>query len=111
MENERLKPDLIVKNKMEILVLDVTVRYESKDYLIGAARKKIEKYDAVSQKLKRDFNVRRTKIVPMVGSRRALPLITTKELAMLGISKSDWLTISLIALRSTIEMVNAFMDE
>lgn len=109
--SERFKPDLVVWNKDRVLVLDITVRYENKNFLAEAAREKIDKYKEISAKLKKDLQVRNERVVPIVvGSRGALPAATTSELKQLNIRKSDWLTISLIALRSSIEIANAFMD-
>lgn len=38
------KPGLVVKNEERILVVDVTVRYENRDYLLKAEKKKVYKY-------------------------------------------------------------------
>lgn len=109
---ERFKPDLVILNKERVLVLDVTVRYENKNFLAEGAREKTEKYESISRKLKTDFTVQESKVVPIViGSRGALPKGTTNMLRHLRIRKSDWLTLSMIALRSSIEIINAFMNE
>lgn len=108
---ERLKPDLVILNEERVIVLDVTVRYENKSFLAEAAKEKVNKYICIAAKLKKDFKVCDAKVVPIVvGSRGALPAATITELKQLKIKKSDWLTISMIVLRSSIEIANAFMD-
>lgn len=109
---ERLKPDLVVRtHDGTVLVLDVTVRYENKDFLAQAAEEKIRKYQPAVGPLIEQLKAQHGRVVPIVvGSRGAMPRRTIQALRELGISKSDWLTISLIALRSSIEMISAFMD-
>ncbi|KMQ84511.1 r2 protein [Lasius niger] len=111
-KGERFKPDLVILNEEKLLVLDVTVRYENKNFLAEGAREKIEKYKNIAHKLKTDFKVRKAKVVPIViGSKGALPTGTIDMLRQLKVLKSDWLTLSMMALRSSIEIINAFMDE
>jgi len=110
-EGERYKPDLVIVNEEGLLVLDVTVRYENKDFLAAAAREKIEKYKHIALKLKNELKAKNARVVPIViGSRGALPKNTVLELKRLKIPKKDWLTMSMTALRSSIENANAFMD-
>lgn len=96
---ERYKPDLVVKlNEGGILVLDVRVRYENKDYLATAATEKIEKYRSILPTLKKMFQDKTARILPIViGSRGAIPRKTALALEELKICKQDWLTISMIA--------------
>lgn len=111
LNGERYKLDLVILNETRALVLDVTVRYENKDYLTIAAKEKEDKYRDIAYKLKQDLKVESTRVVPIVvGSRGAIPQRTISEFKMLGVKKKDWLTISMIALRSSIEIVNTFMD-
>lgn len=108
---DRYKPDLVIKNETRVLVLDVTVRYENGNYLAEAAKEKANKYEGVADKLKQDLGMREAMVIPIViGSRGAIPKSTAKRLKEIEIPKSDWLTISLIALRSSIEIINSFMD-
>jgi len=110
-KGERFKPDLVILNEEGVLVLDVTVRYENKDFLALAAKEKVDKYNPIASKLKRDLKTKSARVVPIViGSRGAIPKGTVQELKKLKIAKKDWLTISMIALRSSIEIANAFMD-
>lgn len=110
--SERYKPDLVVSlNEGGVLVLDVTVRYENQDFLAVAAAEKIDKYKCILPRVKAIFKAKTAKIVPIViGSRGAIPRKTALALSELKIKKHDWLTMSLIALRSSIEIINAFMD-
>lgn len=109
---ERFKPDLVVNmNEKGVVVIDVTVRYENKNHLALGAAEKVQKYKAILGQLKRDLNARTARVVPIVvGSRGALPGSTIRALRSLGVAKKHWLTISLIALRSSIEIYNSFMD-
>ncbi|KMQ83370.1 r2 protein [Lasius niger] len=108
---ERFKPDFVITNEERVIVLDVTVRYKNRSFLTEAAKEKIDKYSNISNKLKRNFNAPQARVVPIVvGSRGALPAATIAELKQLNIRKTDWLTISLIALKSSIEIANAFMN-
>lgn len=111
-DSGRYKPDLVVKlNEGGVLVLDVTVRYENKDYLAAAATEKRDKYKCILPKLKATFKAKTAKVIPIViGSRGAIPKQTVLALEELKINKTDWLTMSMIALRSSIEMINTFMD-
>ncbi|MCI0561897.1 MAG: zinc-binding domain-containing protein, partial [Nitrososphaera sp.] len=108
----RYKPDLVVNsNETGVLVLDVTVRYENKSFLSGAAAEKVEKYGPILRELKTTLGADRARVVPIiVGSRGALPRTTHGELKKLGISQKDCLTISLTALRCSIELLNTFID-
>lgn len=56
-QGERLKPDLVILNENRVLVLDVTIRYENKEYLAETAKEKTEKYKGIS--------LRRTSRSPM----------------------------------------------
>jgi hypothetical protein len=55
------KPDLVVKNEGRVLIVDVTVRYENKDYFSRAEKEKINKYKPCLEQLKAKFNVSRGK--------------------------------------------------
>lgn len=109
---ELKKPDIVVKNGNEIQVIDVTIRYEDKDYLKIAAEEKIEKYKTTAELIKeRTNNNTKSVVLPIViGSRGIIPRNTKACLTDLGFNKSDMLTISLMALRSSIEIANAFID-
>lgn len=107
------KPDLVVlTNEDRALVIDVTVRYEKGDYLEEGAREKVRKYGQITDTIKRLFEKREVSVIPIVvGSRGAMPARTREWLTKLGISKADQLTISLMALRHSIAIVNRFIGE
>lgn len=109
---ETLRPDLVVKlNDGKARVIDVTVRFESGDSLKEAAQEKIDKYKRLEQVIKEELQVTKVEVIPIVvGVRGAIPKSTHTELKKLRISKGDCVTISMIALRSSLEMANAFMD-
>lgn len=108
----RLKPDLVVKNQDGVFVVDVTVRHEDGLYLERAREEKIDKYRGLLPQLQTRFGATSGDVLPIVvGTRGAMPLATKqclKRLALgrIGIQKS----MSLIALRSSIEMYHQFMD-
>lgn len=111
-EGGNLKPDLIIKNRAGVFVVDVTVRQEDGDCLRKAMQEKEEKYKKLLPQLLRQFEVEDGEILPIVvGTRGAMPKETNSALAMLGIKTiGDLKTISLIALRASIEIYHSFMD-
>lgn len=111
--SERYKPDLVVKmNRGGVLVLDVTVRYENKDFLEMAAKEKTEKYKCILPTVKTMLKAKTARVMPIViGSRGAIPRKMVLALQELKIDKKDWLTTSMVALRSSIEILNTFMDK
>lgn len=111
-ENGELKkPDLVIKNKEKIQVIDVTIRYEDKNYLKIAAEEKIEKYKTTAELLQNTMKAKTSEVLPVViGSRGTIPKDTKLNLKKLGFNQKDMLTISLMTLRSSIEIANAFID-
>ena len=106
------KPDLVIKNGERVLVVDVTVRYENKNYLALAEKEKIEKYRPCLRALKEIFNAKGGEILPVVlGSRGTITPNTEKVLKRLGIANNDIKTILLNVLRSSIELCNIFIDD
>lgn len=105
------KPDLIAVTGDAVEVLDITVRYENKTYLQAAAEEKKVKYKDVAELIRLKTGKLLAKVTSVViGARGAMPKATTEHLRALGLSKSELLTISLMALRSSIEIANAFLD-
>jgi hypothetical protein len=99
-----LKPELI-------LVVDVTVHYENKDYLSKAEKEKVDKNLPCLKHLKEKFNVSRGEVLPVVLSTRgAITPNTENNLKLMGISKREIKTILMNILRSSIEMCNVFLD-
>lgn len=104
------KPDLVIKDQERLRVVDVTVRYEDKDNLKRVYMVKALNCKEAAEFIKFKFNCLIAEMVPIVvGCRGAIPLATRKNLQILGFSKSEIMTIALVALRSSIEMANAFM--
>lgn len=111
-EGGNLKPDLIVKNQIGVFVVDVTVRHEDGDSLHKAKLEKEEKYKKILPNLLRQFGMEKGEVLPIVvGTRGAMPKETNSALATLGLKQAgDLKTISLMALRSSIELYHAFLD-
>ena len=107
------KPDIVLYDrvKRKVNVYDVTIRYERDDALLEAAREKISKYKDVAKFLADEAQYKRWQVFPIVlGSRGAIPLITRQVLQDVGFGKKDLLSMSLMALRSSIEISHAFLD-
>ncbi|CAK9834364.1 Retrovirus-related Pol polyprotein from type-1 retrotransposable element R2 (Fragment) [Anthophora retusa] len=108
---ELKKPDIIYKNDNKLAIIDVTVRYEDRRSLHDAMEEKIKKYKNIAEQLKIQMGCETTEVIPIViGSRGAIPKETKDRILQLGFRKPEILTASLIALRSSIEQVNAFID-
>uniref|UniRef100_A0A1B6DXY6 Reverse transcriptase domain-containing protein n=1 Tax=Clastoptera arizonana TaxID=38151 RepID=A0A1B6DXY6_9HEMI len=107
-----LKPDLVIKNEGRVFVADVTVRFENGDYLRNAFTEKVQKYKPLLPQLLREANAMEGVVAPIViGSRGAVPLKTVEMLKHLGIyNKKIALTMSLVAIRSSIEMACSHLD-
>jgi hypothetical protein len=105
---EKLKPDLVIKNREGVFVVDVTVRHEDGDYLSRARDEKIAKYPPQL----RESSELRSEVQPIVvGTRGAMPPDTIRCLDILKLkTKARMKTISLIALRSSIEIYHGFLD-
>ena len=90
-----LKPDLIVKNEEQILVVDVTVRYENKDYLLKAEKEKVCKYFPCQNYFKEKYNIDDGEILPVVlGSREAITPNTEGNLKCMRITDKEINTIT-----------------
>lgn len=108
---ELRKPDLVFKDQERLIVVDVTVRYEDKESLRKAHKEKQNKYRETAEHIRRRLGCDKAEVIPIVvGCRGALPAATVKGLKALGLGKGEMLTASMIALRSSIEMANAFID-
>jgi hypothetical protein len=107
-----LKPDLVIKNREGVFVVDVTVRHEDGDYLRLARKGKIDKYEKLLPDLKERLKADRGEVLPIVvGTRGVIPNETLLALEKLNIrDKSKLTTISVTALRKSIEIYNGFMD-
>ena len=90
-------------------MVDVTVRYENKDYLALAAKEKIEKYRPCLRALKELFNGSGGEILPVVlGSRGAITPNTERILKRLGIADKDIKTILLNVFKKLYRVVQHF---
>ncbi|XP_044261164.1 uncharacterized protein LOC123009105 [Tribolium madens] len=107
-----LKPDLVVQTRDRVLVVDVTVRHEDRDYLENGRQEKINKYTRLLPQLKERFGASEDKVVPIaIRSRRGMPKSTMGDLKSLGIKdRKTALTLLLIAVRSSIELYHTFME-
>ncbi|KAJ8675898.1 hypothetical protein QAD02_011684 [Eretmocerus hayati] len=113
-QGQRLKPDLVMKmNEGQAYIVDVTVRYENKNSLEEAAEEKRNKYSVLSNQIKKMLQVEKVDVLAVVvGSRGAMPGSTKQALKKSDSGGTgDLSTISLIALRSSIEIISAFMDQ
>lgn len=105
------KPDLIVKNEDKAIIVDVTVRFENRDYLKQAYQEKVNKYEVCLKEAQNVLGCSSGSVLPIVvGSRGIMPQYTINNLKVLGIKQKDILTIALNTLRSSIEMANMFID-
>jgi hypothetical protein len=111
-EGQLLKPDLVLSNEARTLVVDVTVRYEREDWLARARSEKIIKYTCLEEIVTRRNEASEFSIAPIViGSRGLVPKITRSALAQMGISgRSVLLTMSLIAIRTSLKIATAHTD-
>lgn len=107
-----LKPDLIVRNQKGVFVVDITVRHEDNDYLAQGRNEKSRKYSPLLPLLQREYGATAAEVLPLVvGTRGAMPKETIMDLKKLRIhDRKTYTTISLIALRSSIEIYHRFMD-
>lgn len=88
------KPDLVVRNDKRLLVVDITVHYENKDYLQRAEKEKAGKYSSCLQHPKNKFNIGDEEVSPTVlGSRGAITSNTERILKRIGISDKEIKTI------------------
>jgi predicted nuclease of restriction endonuclease-like RecB superfamily len=111
-EGKILKPDLVIKNREGVFVVDVTVRHEDGDYLRLARKSKTDKYEILLPDLQQRMEAEKGEVLPIViGTRGVIPNETLLALGKLNIVSTNKLTtISLMALRGSIEIYNNFMD-
>jgi hypothetical protein len=107
-----LKPDLVVVNQGRVHVVDVTVRHEDTGYLEEGHRSKVVKYTPLLETLACQMNLERGRILPIVvGTRGSMPRTTIDSLREININdRASYITISLLALRPSIEIYHTFMD-
>ena len=111
-DDQLLKPDLVLTNGDRALVVDVTVRFESESWFERASAEKVNKYSPLKDLICSRFDTREFEVVPIVVGSRGL---VSKEVR-LGLAKIGYegrgipLTLSLIALRTSIKIATAHMD-
>ncbi|XP_039303390.1 uncharacterized protein LOC120357295 [Solenopsis invicta] len=106
------KPDLVVQSRKRVFVVDVTVRHEDNDYFAQGHKDKLQKYSQLLPPLQRDLGASAAEVLPIVvGTRGAMPKETVKSLSKLNIKdRKTLITISMIALRNSIEQYHMFMN-
>ena len=107
-----LQPDLIIQYRERVLVADVTICHEDGDLLKNGRRDKLAKYASLIGPLKAQLGAKDCVILPIViGTRGAMPQATVSCLHELQIKDRGSLrTLSLQALRSSVELFHIFMD-
>ena len=113
LEKRKKQPDLVIETKEgHVLIVDVTVRIENATTLKSAYEEKIEKYNGVLPGLLRTLGRATGEVLPIVvGARGAIPTYTVEALKRLMMAdRGDLTTISMISLRSSLEMYHTFLD-
>lgn len=107
-----LKPNLVIQNQKGVQVVDVTIRHEDNDYLAQGHKDKQNKYSRLLPHLRHELGAVSAEVLPIVvGTRGAMPKETVRNLAKLNITdRQTLITISMIALRNSIEQYHMFMD-
>jgi hypothetical protein len=78
---ENLKPDLVIKSRDRVFVVDVTVRHEDGDYLTQGRNDKIIKYAPLLPVLQDRMGAGSGEVLPVVvGTRGAMPKETVEVL-------------------------------
>lgn len=111
-DGTHLRPDLVVKSRDSVQVIDITVPFENADSLQGAALEKIRKYQALLPTVREQFRATSGEVIPVVlGARGAFPKSTATALRRLGLlDQRLFLDLSLLALRSSIDIVRQHLD-
>jgi hypothetical protein len=69
-DRDVLKPDLVIKNRKGVFVVDVTVRHEDGDHLRMGRRSKIVKYAPLLPVLQESFAIESAEVLPIaIGTR------------------------------------------
>jgi hypothetical protein len=84
-EKSVLKPDVVIKNREGVFVVDVTVRHVDGDYLRLARKGKIDKYKKLLPDLKERLKADKREVLPIVvGTRGVIHNETLLALEKLG---------------------------
>jgi hypothetical protein len=74
----KLKPDLVIKNRAGVFVVDVTVRHDG-EYLNNAKKDKERKYGVLQPAMQRKRLAPSAEVMPIVvGTTAAMPVDTIK---------------------------------
>ena len=107
-DNSILKPDLVFITEGDCQVIDVTIRYEDEDSFRNAYIDKQVKYDGLTSK---HPVIKTCQVVTLIiGSTGAVPVVTRESLTQLGFSKLEIRGTSLQVLRSSLSIMNTFLD-
>lgn len=110
-DNRILQPDLVIQDQGRVFVADVAVCHEDGELLEQGRKNKISKYATLASPLKELTGTSSFDLPIIIDTRGAMPKSTISALKEIGIIKRSLLrTISLIALRSSIEIYHLFMD-
>ena len=111
-QEERLKPDLVVTDGERALIVDVTVRFESGDSLARGAAEKIAKYQSLADYFVSQGTAREAQVLPIVvGSRGAIPKHTLTALTTLGLDgKRLGKYLAICAVGSSVEIACMHLD-
>ncbi|KAJ8681754.1 hypothetical protein QAD02_017546 [Eretmocerus hayati] len=91
-------------------IVDVTLRIERGNSLTVAANEKVAKYTSIMPLIKNQLGVSKVNVIPLtIGSRGGLPRWAEGNFKRVGMKRSDSMTVVMIALRSSIEMVASFL--
>jgi hypothetical protein len=107
-----LKPDLVVTDRGRVHMVDVTIGHKVTGYLQGGYHDKVSKYSLLLQLVAEKFNTTLGKVLPIViGTWGTIPKNTISSLNELQIhDRKSYITISLLAFRSSIELYHTFLD-
>jgi hypothetical protein len=107
-----LKSDLVVVNQGRVHMVDVRVHHKDTGYLDEVYWSKVEKYTPLLKILTEQLKVERGRVLPIVfGTRGSMPNPTTDSPREININdRGSFITISLLALRNSIEIYHTFMD-
>jgi len=105
------KPDLVIKDQDRLMVVDVTVRYEKRTNQADAHTEKARNYKQTAEYIKQKLGCSKAQVLSIdVGCRGVKPRRTVENLSKHDIRGKILITISMSALRFSIEIANAFID-
>nr|ADX60044.1 R2 protein [Reticulitermes urbis] len=111
-EGQVFKPDIVTILGEVGYVIDVTVRYEDRDYIKDASVEKIRKYEALKGYLKDLYpQLNKVEVLPLVfGSRGAVPGSTVHNMGLLGFTKREMVHISRKVITDSLIIISNFLE-